>query len=188
MFSSSYKNSLSAFKSSFQIPHQSFRTQTASLLTPAFGPPVLMFVAGEIWRIKPYQTVIFPKKSWKCRIHQQQTREAYSAFADKLTMCSRCLSNSNSSVRFEKKHCFALVVLNWIKAFSHDTTCIIRFFCTIMLKLKKWFMNHWIYKGVVYEPKQNSFSPHVKVLQTLARPFVKLIHWVLNKLSLNWIE
>ena len=29
---------LSAFKSSSQIPHQSFCAQTASLLTPAFGP------------------------------------------------------------------------------------------------------------------------------------------------------
>ena len=38
-------------------------------------------------------------------------------------------------IRFEKKHCFAVVVLNWIKAYSHDVSCIIRFFCTIMLKL-----------------------------------------------------
>ena len=39
VFSRSYENSLSASKSSSQIPHQSFRAQTASLLTPAFGPP-----------------------------------------------------------------------------------------------------------------------------------------------------
>ena len=39
--------------------------------------------------------------------------------------------------RLEKKHCFALVVLNWIKACSHDATCIIPFFCTITLRLKE---------------------------------------------------
>ena len=38
-FSSSYKNSMSTCKSSSQVPHQSFRAQTAVLLTPAFGPP-----------------------------------------------------------------------------------------------------------------------------------------------------
>ena len=31
-------------------------------------------------------------------------------------------------------------------------------------------------KRVVYEPKQNSFSLHVKVLQTLALSFIKFIH------------
>ena len=31
-------------------------------------------------------------------------------------------------------------------------------------------------KGVIYEPKQNSFSLHVKVLQTLALFFIKFIH------------
>ena len=42
-----------------------------------------------------------------------------------------------------KKHCFALVILNrfpiciYIKDFSHDATCIIGFFCTVMLKPKK---------------------------------------------------
>ena len=39
VFSSSYKNSMSTCKSSSQVPHQSFRAQTAALLTPAFGPP-----------------------------------------------------------------------------------------------------------------------------------------------------
>ena len=59
--------------------------------------------------------------------------------------------------RFEKKDCFALVVLNWlprklgnwetsgigknvcvfIKACSQDTTSIMRLFNTIMVKLKK---------------------------------------------------
>ena len=42
-FSSSYKNSLSAFKSSSQIPRQSFRAQTARLLTPAFGPLDMLY-------------------------------------------------------------------------------------------------------------------------------------------------
>ena len=31
-------------------------------------------------------------------------------------------------------------------------------------------------KGVVYEPKQNSFSLQVKVLQALTRSFIKFIH------------
>ena len=30
---------MSTCKSSSQVPHQSFRAQTAALLTPAFGPP-----------------------------------------------------------------------------------------------------------------------------------------------------
>ena len=39
--SGSYKNSMSTCKSSSQVPHESFRAQTAVLLTPAFGPPDL---------------------------------------------------------------------------------------------------------------------------------------------------
>ena len=31
-------------------------------------------------------------------------------------------------------------------------------------------------KGAVYDPKQNSFSLHVKVLQTFALSFIKFIH------------
>ena len=63
-------------------------------------------------------------------------------------MCSKCLSNSNSSVYvLKKKHSFAPVVLNqfpicFIKACSPDATCIIGFFCTIILKLKKIFISY----------------------------------------------
>ena len=38
MFFSSYKTSMSTFKSSFQVPHQSFRAQTAVLLTSTSSP------------------------------------------------------------------------------------------------------------------------------------------------------
>ena len=70
-------------------------------------------------------------------------------------------------VRFKKKHCFALVVLNqfpicFIKPCSHDGTCIIGFFCTIMLSYyagKKDMIHEPVnLKGVVYEPKQNTFG------------------------------
>ena len=38
-------------------------------------------------------------------------------------------------------------------------------------------------KRVVYEPKQNFLSLHVKALQTLALSFIKFIHSALNKFS-----
>ena len=41
-----------------------------------------MFVVGEIRKIRLCQTVIFAKRSRKCRIHQQGTREAHSSFPD----------------------------------------------------------------------------------------------------------
>ena len=38
---------MSICKSSSQVPHQSFRAQTAALLTPAFGPPAYMLRLPE---------------------------------------------------------------------------------------------------------------------------------------------
>ena len=38
---------LPTFKSSSQVPHQSFRAQTAALLTPAFGP--LLQVKDDVY-------------------------------------------------------------------------------------------------------------------------------------------
>ena len=37
-FFSSYKNSLSTYKSSYQVPHQSCRVQTAVLVSPTTSP------------------------------------------------------------------------------------------------------------------------------------------------------
>ena len=37
-FFSSYKNSLLTYKSSSQVPHQSFRVQTAVLVSPTTSP------------------------------------------------------------------------------------------------------------------------------------------------------
>ena len=41
-FSSSYKNSMSTCKSSSQVPHQSFRVQTAALLIWPSAPPAVV--------------------------------------------------------------------------------------------------------------------------------------------------
>ena len=77
----------------------------------------------------------------------------------------------------------------FIKACSHDATCIIGFFGTIMPKPKKWFMNEWIWKELCTSQIKTlsafSLSPHIQVLQMLAQSFIKLILWALNKLSIE---
>ena len=95
-------------------------------------------------------------------------------------MCSRCLSNSNSNACVLKR---SIVLLWWfwisfpfvfIKADSHHATYIIVYFCSIMLKLKKWLF---------ITLSAFSLSPHVQVLQTLAWLFMMFIHWALDKFS-----
>ena len=66
-------------------------------------------------------------------------------------------------VCFEKKHCFALVVLNWFRIFffkacSNDETCIIRNLLHYNAETKKMVYKSVNLKGVVYEPTQNSFD------------------------------
>ena len=77
----------------------------------------------------------------------------------------------------------------FIKACSQDATFIIRFFCIIMLKPKKWFMNQWIWKELCTSQNKTlstfSLSPHVQVLQMLARSFIKFILWALNKFTIE---
>ena len=107
-------------------------------------------------------------------------------------MCLKCLSNSNSSVYVLKR---SIVLLWWLrtgflfvftKACSHDAT---RFLFTIMLIPKKWFMNQWIWKELCTSINDTlstfSQSPHVQVLQTLARSFIKFIHWALKNFSVE---
>ena len=98
-------------------------------------------------------------------------------------------------VRFERN----IVLLWWfwigflfvfIKACSHNAIFIIGFFCTIMLKQKKWFMNEWIWKQPCTSQNKSlsafSLSTHVQVLQTLARSFIKFILWSITSFQLNW--
>ena len=64
------EKSLSAFKSSSQIPHQSFRAQTASLLTPAFGP-----------LIQPEHFKIYFRPACLCKMNRH--RQNGSSFVEK---------------------------------------------------------------------------------------------------------
>ena len=92
-----------------------------------------MFVVGEIRKIRLCQTVIFAKdhesaeftnkKHGKPTLHSLIARHVLEMSIKLKFQCER----------FENKHCFALVVLNWflfvfIKACSQNATCIIPFF------------------------------------------------------------
>ena len=88
-------------------------------------------------------------------------------------------------VRFKKKHCFALMVLNRFPICFYQglfTPCNLyhRIVLYYYAETKEMVYESLNLKGVVYEPKQNSFSLHsmtiVQVLQTLARSFIKFIH------------
>ena len=153
----------------------------------------LTFPVGEIWKIRLYKTVIL-HKNLECA---EFTHNKYGnrTLHSLIVMCSRCLSDSNSSVYVLKRN---MVLLWWfwigflfvfIEACSHDTTCIIGFFCIIMLKPKKWFMNHWIWKELCTSQNKTlsafSLAPHVQVSQTLARSSIEFIHWDLNKFSIE---
>ena len=110
-------------------------------------------------------------------------------------MCSRCLSNSNCSLYVLKRS----IVLLWcfwigflfvfIKACAHDATWIIRYFCTVMMKSKIWFMNQWIWKELCTSQNKTlsafSLSPHVKVSQTLAQSFIVPEFWTRFSIELN---
>ena len=102
----------------------------------------------------------------------------------------------------------ALFLLRWfwigflfvfIEACSHDETCIIGCFWTIMLKPRKWLMNQRIRKELCTSQNKalSAFSllPHVHDLQRLTWSFMKFIHWALNKLNcmenllrVQWID
>ena len=94
----------------------------------------LMFVVGEIRKIRLCQTVIFEIKNHESAIfinkkHGEPTLHwliAKHVLEKSIKLKFQCES-------FEKKPCFALMVLNWfpicfIKACSHGATCIIPFF------------------------------------------------------------
>ena len=76
------------------------------------------------------------KKHWKPALHSLKANHVLEM---SVKLKFRC-------VHFEKKHGVALVVLNYFlicfhKTCSHDAACIMQFFCTVMLKRKKGFMN-----------------------------------------------
>ena len=73
----------------------------------------------------------------------------------------------------------------FIKACSHSVTCIVRFFCTIMLKAKKSFMNQWIWKELCIS-RNIPLSLHS--ITTRLRSFIKFIFWAQTNFQLNWIE
>ena len=112
-----------------------------------------------------------------------------------LAMFSRCMSNSNSSV-YVLKGSFVLLWWLWIgflsafnKTFPQVSTCIIWFFCSNMLKPKKWLMKWLISKELCTSSNKTlsalRLSPHIQVLQTLVRSFIKFTHWALNKFSID---
>ena len=109
-------------------------------------------------------------------------------------MCSRCLPNSNSSVYVLKR---SIVLLWWfwisflfvfIKACSHDATCIVGFLY-YYAETKEMIHESVNLKGVVYEPKQNSFSIQSFTKSTgfanVGPALVKFIDWALNKFSIK---
>ena len=51
-----------------------------------------------------------------------------------------------------------LIMCVFVKACSHDATCIIGFFCLIIAETKKMIYESVNVKGAVYKPKQNSFT------------------------------
>ena len=88
-------------------------------------------------------------------------------------------------VRIKKKYCFALVVLNRFPICFYQglfTRCDLyhRILLYYYPETKEMIYESVNLKGVVYEPKQNSFSLQSittrTVLQTLARSFIKFIH------------
>ena len=56
-----YKNSMWTFKSSSQVPHQSFHAQTAAMLTSAFGPCSLYLIhrapEDPKWQVETYKNI-----------------------------------------------------------------------------------------------------------------------------------
>ena len=114
----------------------------------------------------------FALKSRKRRIHLQQAREANSAYS---LIANHVLEMSVKlkfkCVCFKKKHCFALVVLNRFSICFYQglfTRC--HLYHRILLYYYA-ETNEMIYesvnlKGVVYEPKQNSFSLQTITIHT----------------------
>ena len=80
----------------------------------------------------------------------------------------------------------------FIKACSHDATCIIGFFGTIMLKPKKWFMNERMSKELCTNQIKTlsafSLSPHIQVLQTLTQSFLSSFSELWMSFQLSWIK
>ena len=118
-------------------------------------------------------------------------------------MCSRCLSKLKfQCIRFEKKHCFALVVLNWLPSCFYSgmfTPCDL--YHTILLyyyaETKEMSYESVNWKGVVYKPKRNCFSLQSTTTGTgfgnVGLIFYK-VHWLSCELnrklvqsSVNWI-
>ena len=122
-----------------------------------------MFIVPQIWKIKLCQTVILhgnlESAEFTNKKHGKPT--LHSLIANHVLEISVKLEFQ--CVRFEKKHCFALVfwigfLFVFVTACSHDATCIIRFFCIIMLKPKKWFMNQWTKRSCALA-KRKLFQP-----------------------------
>ena len=68
------------------------------------------------------------KKSQKCRFTNNKNTIRLLCIPLANHMLEMSVKLKFECIRFEKKNCFALVVLNWVEAWSHDATYIIRFF------------------------------------------------------------
>ena len=144
-----------------------------------------MFVVGEIWKIRLYQTVVLHKilerAEFTNKKHEKPTLQS---------MCSRCLSNSNSSM-YVLKRSIALLWWFWIVLFVFVKTYSLWFtwcdlYHTILLyhyaETKEMIYESVNLKRAVHELKQNSFIIQLFSFRRF-RSFIKFICWALNKFS-----
>ena len=111
----------------------------------------LTFPVGEIWKIGLCKTVTLRKnlqnaeftyiKHGKPTLHSLIANHVLEMFVKLGFNCIRLKRNTVLLWWFWT--CFPFV---FIKACSHDATCILGFFCTVMSKPKKWFTSQWIWK------------------------------------------